>query len=522
MKRLLPLLLILLFLYMWSSRLGTDGYELEYLLSAGNLIRHGSIALPSDPSNVPGVSERPPGILHLPRHNFLQVFLTVPFYLAGMPFNRLFTPLESGLFALPMGSLLAISLLNPLLTVVAVMIIFLIGRELGYSDKVCRRAALVYGFATMAWPYAAIGMEPLQVVTMLVSFLFFIRLKRLGTLRESMVLALAITGLMHTKISAPLLALPVAVAGVIILIRKKRFRAFFAYTAMLGISTLIWVMLYELRKRGFYSEGFFRNFNIGLMPRNVAGMLISPGKSLFVYSPILLWCLPGVSGFFSRYRSLAIVMTITAAACMVLTACWDWSLVEECWGPRYLMPLVPMLIVMGFDRFQPVAGLRKWLVYVPLLILSMLVQIPGALYPNACLLLTVHNEDVPIVDLATWAPDLSPVWVGWRLIGQKTDETFGRPVRLVSWNHYRGIVGHGTRPTVTEFNTRQWNRPYAAPFLAARYMQRPLDGINLEYPDPRWIFMIWMAVTLAAGGLCLWLGSTSRCQNAGNRRPASR
>lgn len=503
---------------MWSSRLGTDGYELEYLLSAGNLIRNGSMALPPGPDDLPGVADRIPGMFQLPRHNLLQVLLTVPFYLAGMPFNRLFTPLESGLMALPMGSLLAVSLLNPLLTLAAAVLILEIGIALGYPAPASRRAAIVYGFATMAWPYAAIGMEPLQTAAMLLAFLLYVRMLQNGSTGNGVLLALAITALMHTKISAPVLALPVAIAGIVHLLKNRRIRALCLYSAILSLSAVLWFVLYEIRRNEFYGDHFFNNFVIRLVPRNILGMLISPGKSLFVYNPILLWCLPGIIAFFKRQRSLAMVMTITGVLCLVLTACWDWSLIEECWGPRYLMPFVPMLMIMGLDRLDPEPVRRRRLVFVLLLGLSVIVQIPGVLYPNVCLLGAVHNEDVPIVDLTTWAPDLSPVWVGWRMIGQKFDESFGYPPEPLRWHHYRGIVGHGTRPTVAEFDTRDVNRPYTAPFLLARYLQRPIDGTGADSQDPGWIFPLWLAVMLVSGSMLIVLAlSPGLCVSAWGR-----
>ncbi len=498
----MPALLILFFLYMWSSRLGTDGYELEYLLSAGNLIRNGSMTLPPEPTGVPGVAERAPGTLHLPRHNLLQVLLTVPFYLAGMPFNHLFTPLESGLLALPMGSLLAVSLLNPLLTLAAVILIFRIGCELGYPEPGSRQAATIYGVATMAWPYAAIGMEPLQVAAMLTAFLFYIRLQHHETLRETILLALSITALMHTKISAPLLALPVAAAGSLLLLRRRRICTMLTYFAILGASALVWYLLYEFRRRGVYGPGFFENFKPGLVPRNIIGFVISPGKSLFVYSPILLWCLPGISGFFVRHRSFAVVMTATSAACLLLTACWDWSLIEDCWGPRYLMPIVPVLIIMGFKCFRPEpirCSRRSHFTYTALLVVSVLVQIPGVLYPNVCILRSAQNEDVSIIDLTTWVPDLSPIWVGWRMVGQKINESLGFPPEPMLWHHYRGLVGLKTKPAVAEFDTREFNRPYTAPFLLVRNLQMMHQGTGSVAADPDWLLAIWMAVTLGCG-----------------------
>jgi hypothetical protein len=511
MKRLIPVLAVIFMLYAWSSRLGSDGYELEYFLSAGNFLRNGTFSMPGEPPEVPGVPERPPGMYHLPRHNLLQVFLAVPFYLAGMPFNSLVEPAGHGLKALPAGSLAAVSLLNPLLTAAAVILLFLIGKDFGHDAKTCQSAAVAFAIGTMAWPYAGIGMEPLQITMMLLCFLMFLRLQENGSTRYTLFLALSVAALLHTKISAPIVALPVAAAGLLQIAKTgktKRWRNIFVYCAITGLSGAAWILLYLFRRQVNYTPGFFTALNPGLALRNSAGLLISPGKSLFVYNPILLWCLPGIPAFFSRRKPLALILSATAAGVFLVTIFWDWSIIEESWGPRYLMPLVPILIIMGMTRFQndPSSTLRsRKCLFVALFILSILVQVPGAVYPNVCLLRSVQFDENPILDLATWVPELSPVRVGWHLAGNRFRTAFNLPEKPLKWHYYRGFVGHGSGPAVTAFDTAEHNQPYTVLFMGVRHLQESAG--NTDYRDSGMLFVIWTAVTM---GLLLAIAALHR------------
>ncbi len=492
-------LLMLFVLYVWSSRMGIDGYELEYLLSTDNLIRSGSFFMSVEPSGVPGVLERHPETSVLPRHNLFQVFLTVPFYLAGAPFNHLFKPAETGLLALPMGSLIVVSLLNPLLTVLSVILLYLIVRTLNYKESTCRLIAVLYSVATMAWPYAVIGMEPLQTALMLMSFLCFLYLARNINLTNSCILAVSLTALMHTKVSAPMVALPTAVAGFILLLRrwKQHKTELFVYTVILCLSGAVWFILYQIRKQGIYSPGFFANFNLALIPRNIIGMLFSPGKSLFIYNPVLVFALAGIPVFFRKHRYFSIILWMTAIATLVLTACWDWALVEESWGPRYLMPLVPILMISGISSFDLTNRKRGFIIlFAVITLISVLIQFPGVIYSNASLMRSVQNQDIAIVDLTVWTPDLSPIPVGWHLISNGIRSGFGYSSKSWQWLYYKGLVGQGAKPVMVAFETNHWNRPFPAIFIIARYMQRTDSSAHLEYPDPPVIFPIWILVTL--------------------------
>lgn len=111
-----------------------------------------------------------------------------------------------------------------------------------------------------------------------------------------------------------------------------------------------------------------------------------------------------------------------------------------------------------------------------------------------------QNREVPIVDLTTWAPDLSPIVVGWHLTANKIRESFGYEMIPHTWHHYRGIVGHGAKPTVTEFDDHGKNRPFTAPFLLGRYFQKRATAAAGAEPvprhDPPWMFTVWFGVTL--------------------------
>jgi len=81
----------------------------------------------------------------------------------------------------------------------------------------------------------------------------------------------------------------------------------------------------------------------------IAGLMVSPTRGLFVFSPFLLF-LPlrlrdvlGVSG--ARARGLTLALGIAVALQVLLYAKTDWR-IGFCWGPRWMTDLLPLLLWM--------------------------------------------------------------------------------------------------------------------------------------------------------------------------------
>jgi hypothetical protein len=85
----------------------------------------------------------------------------------------------------------------------------------------------------------------------------------------------------------------------------------------------------------------------GDLAEGVAGLLVSSGKGLFLFSPVLLllvWALPAWlrPGTGHERQAASLTLIVSAALVLALAGRTDWH-GDPAWGPRRLAPLLPLL-----------------------------------------------------------------------------------------------------------------------------------------------------------------------------------
>jgi hypothetical protein len=147
----------------------------------------------------------------------------------------------------------------------------------------------------------------------------------------------------------------------------------------------------------FFRSGYEREpgFSTPLL-EGLWGLLFSPGKSIFLYAPVVilapvgLWLMYRQGNLAGKVASLLIVAS-TVASLIFNAMWWAWT-GNFAWGPRLIMPVLPLLV-------WPLASLGSWIarsvaterlkrlslarllagVWIALAALGALVSIPGAL-----------------------------------------------------------------------------------------------------------------------------------------------
>src|SRR5581483_5730140 len=106
------------------------------------------------------------------------------------------------------------------------------------------------------------------------------------------------------------------------------------------------------------------------------GLIVSPGRGLIWYAPPVVVASLGYRSFSQKHKLASISFAFLAASWIALHSAyqgWDsgWG-----WGPRYLLPILPILLVPTVESLR----LRKGkIICLALVVAGFLVQLPGAL-----------------------------------------------------------------------------------------------------------------------------------------------
>lgn len=131
---------------------------------------------------------------------------------------------------------------------------------------------------------------------------------------------------------------------------------------LLGLAVYNWARFGSPFKSG-YPPG---NLSVPLLT-GLFVLFFSPGRSIFVYSPILLLAIPGAWFFFKRDKSMALLCFFFIVAHALIVACWGplgWGL---SWGSRLMTLTLPVFGILVAAAMEQIWR-RKWLLPIPILL----------------------------------------------------------------------------------------------------------------------------------------------------------
>jgi hypothetical protein len=131
---------------------------------------------------------------------------------------------------------------------------------------------------------------------------------------------------------------------------------------------------------GAYGRAGDKTFLQHDMLPGLAGLLFSPTRGLFVFSPFLLFLVFGWRSWWSspRDRGLTIAMTIGIFLQLLLYSKADWR-AGISWGPRFLTDLLPLLIWLLVPVVTALRGFARP-VFVAAVAVAVVIEAIGAFY----------------------------------------------------------------------------------------------------------------------------------------------
>ncbi len=151
-------------------------------------------------------------------------------------------------------------------------------------------------------------------------------------------------------------------------------------------------------------------------------MLIGPARGLVWYSPVILLALGGIGWFRRNIRWYLTAVAGVALLYLALYAKWYMWHGGYSWGPRFLVPVLPFVMVLSAPIWQRIFEARRWgmsgqIGATLLLILSLGVQWLGLLIPFSLVQNWLAQNVTPLFAPQTFTRlDYSPLILQWRFL----------------------------------------------------------------------------------------------------------
>jgi hypothetical protein len=271
-------------------------------------------------------------------------------------------------------------LLNVLVTALTGALIFLYVRRLGYGQNTAVVTSLVFGLGTMAWPYAKYFFsEPLTGLCLLAAAYFVlptgsgqptsISLRR-GALSGFFV------GLGVATRFANAVLVPVYLLLMLAYLLREQGASRWSAAVARQVAAKAWkpALAFGLPLVGWaailcaYNYARFGNaLTTGYLPEEsfsapwltgILGLLISPGRGLLFFCPVLAACVPAMPSFLKGHRLDGLFVLVVSACYVLLYGKWFMWHGGFAWGPRFLVPIIPLLCLTLAPLIDSLSG--RW------------------------------------------------------------------------------------------------------------------------------------------------------------------
>ncbi|NLV74053.1 MAG: hypothetical protein GXY52_05155 [Chloroflexi bacterium] len=443
---------------------------------------------------------------HYSPYGWMVAFIELPLYYLG---SWLAVLVEPGL----QGFLIRFvaSLVGPISSALSCMVFYTIAFYLYASERRALVLTLLFGLCTLVWPYSKMNFsEPLLSLFLILSFYWLFIYQRDRSKIQLLLSGLMMGAAVATKIASAVFA-PVFAVYLLMILRSNsqtvaerkrwltdRLLPLATWGMMTSLPVLVvlgynWFRFASLSETGYGTALFSPALTDTLM--GLYGLLLSPGKSVFLYALPTILFLPALVSFRKRWPKEALIFVLVVAVNIAVFAPYKYWAGGVAWGPRFLVILMPYMVLPAgtlFDWFSS----RKVIRTVSILMLCIwmaVVQIPGMLIHCAtAYMLGFGYHDVQYV------PRYSPLrfhllrsvalardW-GSLLLGQAPPETEAYQGDLE--DYYNWVVYTPHRPVVPPY----WhgNRPGPIHYSAEWFLLVE----NYHWFDAWWWYWWWIGL----------------------------
>lgn len=265
-----------------------------------------------------------------------------------------------------LGNIQTVLLFDIGITALTASVLYLFLETMAFAPAVAVAASLLFGLATIAWPYTRTFLrEPLAALLLLGAAWGWMYWKRHSKWRFLMLTLGGLTLALLTKVTSALAWPAFALAFLFQsgISRRERLQRVVWLSGVACVGGVVLLQGYTLRGMGenlLALTALLRGIDVGEMAARFFGLTLGAGRGLFVFSPLLLLALPGLALMWRRRRGeAALIGTIALLFLLGYSRYPAWH-AGLSWGSRFLLPIIPLLLVPVAEWLSWVFTSRRW------------------------------------------------------------------------------------------------------------------------------------------------------------------
>ena len=414
--RRLGLALTFLFLATAGGRItASDEYTMYRLTES--LVTRGAVWVEA------GNAERGPDGRLYPKAGIGEALAAAPFYALGRAAALPFAQAKQELVTRAVTSLL-----NAFVAGLLGAILFLLFLEVGAAPRAALFWAVATCLATPLWVYAKSFLtEPLLALGLTAGFYGALRYRSSGAPRHALLAGLAWGGTVLVKYALAPAVLLLALPFLPLLRRKSALPGVIAV-----LLCLLLALVYNATRTGSpLGTGYGRQATASAFSTPIFvglyGLLLSSGKGIVWYAPLVVLVPAAVPAAARRLGSPAWGIALALATMTLVYASFEHWAGDGSWGPRYLVPLVPLALtlVVAAHAQEPWGGTWRRAVTGTLAVAGLLVTLGGVgIYFGAQMReagdypYTRALDDPSFMAESHFNPWRMPIAAHWRMLGR--------------------------------------------------------------------------------------------------------
>lgn len=242
-----------------------------------------------------------------------------------------------------------VTVANPLMLAACVALLVTIVQRLKVRNWIAAAAALSFGVLTTALFHSTEGFAEPGVTFCLLLTVLGLLIWRDGTPRAAWLVGIGLAGSVLFRTDSVVTILPLLAIVPFVISKKTLTSTMRAWVPALLVPVFIvgaWTGWYNNLRygspltAGYPGQGFTNKLIYGLDE-----LVVSPGKGLFWYAPIVILGAVGLKASWTRERFLTLFIAALFVGRIIFYARWNSPEGGVGWGPRFMLPICALALI---------------------------------------------------------------------------------------------------------------------------------------------------------------------------------